>query len=102
MLLENINLQMEAECADLLDRKFVSLYGAQAGDLDKVDVTGTDTKIKVTIPQIKQPLLNEKSTLPLAESDNADNSGSDAILPKIRQVSQPQAESRVIPPITMN
>lgn len=102
MLLENINLQMEAECADLLDRKFVALYGAQAGDLDKVDVTGTDTKIKGTVPAQKQPLLNEKSTLPLSESVNADNSGSDAILPKIRQVSQPPAESRVIPPITMN
>lgn len=50
MLLENINLQMEAECADLLDRKCVSLYGAQGGDLDKVDVTGTDKTIKGTIP----------------------------------------------------
>lgn len=41
MLIENINMQMEAEISDLLDRKMMSLYGVQHEKLDKVDVTNT-------------------------------------------------------------
>lgn len=41
MLIENINMQMEAEISDLLDRKMMSLYGVQHDKLDKVDVTNT-------------------------------------------------------------
>lgn len=34
---ENINMQMEAEYADLLDRKLMALYGLQKGNPSKVD-----------------------------------------------------------------
>ncbi len=32
ILSENINMQMEAEYADLLDRKLMALYGLQKGN----------------------------------------------------------------------
>lgn len=41
MLIENINMQMESEVADLVDRKMIALYGAAHPKLDKIDVTGT-------------------------------------------------------------
>jgi hypothetical protein len=37
ILAENINMQMEAEYADLLDRKLMALYGLQKGNPNKVD-----------------------------------------------------------------
>ena len=39
MIAENINMQMEAEYADLMDRKMMSLYGAQPGKASKADFT---------------------------------------------------------------
>ena len=37
ILSENINMQMEAEYADLLDRKLMALYGLQKGKVSQVD-----------------------------------------------------------------
>jgi len=39
MIAENINMQMEAEYADLMDRKMMALYGAQPGKASKADFT---------------------------------------------------------------
>ena len=41
MLIENINMQMEAEIADLLDRRMMSLFGVNPTKVDKVDVQNT-------------------------------------------------------------
>ena len=41
MLIENINMQMEAEIADLLDRRMMSLFGVQHQKVDKIDVQNT-------------------------------------------------------------
>lgn len=44
MLIENINMQMEAEIADLTDRRQISLYGCipkPALNILKTDVTQT-------------------------------------------------------------
>lgn len=39
MLAENINMQMEAEYADLFDRKMMALYGAKPGKASRLDMT---------------------------------------------------------------
>lgn len=41
MLIENINMQMESEVCDLVDRKMIGLYGAAQSKLDKIEVTGS-------------------------------------------------------------
>jgi len=53
MLIENINMQMEAELADLLDRKLISLYGFnnQAADLTRADVIGASKDVKNERPR---------------------------------------------------
>ena len=38
MLIENINMQMEAEIADLLDRRMMSLFGVNQEKVNKLDV----------------------------------------------------------------
>jgi len=38
MLIENLNMQMEAEIADLLDRRMMSLFGVTQNKVDKTDV----------------------------------------------------------------
>jgi hypothetical protein len=38
MLIENINMQMEAEMADLIDRRMMSLFGVQPTKVDKIAV----------------------------------------------------------------
>lgn len=38
MLIENINMQMEGEIADLLDRRMMSLFGVSAKNPTKLDV----------------------------------------------------------------
>ena len=38
MLIENINMQMEAEIADLLDRRMMSLFGVNPEKVNKLDV----------------------------------------------------------------
>ena len=38
MLIENMNMQMEAEMADLIDRRAMSLFGIQHQTIDKLDV----------------------------------------------------------------
>jgi len=38
MLIENINMQMEAEMADLLDRRLMSLFGVAPTKVDKIAV----------------------------------------------------------------
>lgn len=39
MLAENINMQMEAEYADLFDRRMMALYGAKPGKASRIDMT---------------------------------------------------------------
>ena len=46
MLIENINMQMEAEIADLLDRRMMSLFGVNPTKVDKIDVQNTSKKLK--------------------------------------------------------
>ena len=46
MLIENINMQMEAEVADLLDRRMMSLFGVQHHKVDKIDVQNTTKKLQ--------------------------------------------------------
>ena len=46
MLIENINMQMEAEMADLLDRRMMSLFGVQHQKVDKIDVQNTTKKLQ--------------------------------------------------------
>ena len=41
---ENINMQMESDYSDLLDRKLISLYGMQDGNPTKMDSLGSETK----------------------------------------------------------
>ena len=38
MLIENVNMQMEGEIADLLDRNLMSLFGVATDKVDKIDV----------------------------------------------------------------
>jgi hypothetical protein len=38
MLAENINMQMEAEYADLFDRRMMALYGAKPGKASRIDM----------------------------------------------------------------
>ena len=38
MLIENINMQMESEIADLLDRRMMSLFGMSSKPATKLDV----------------------------------------------------------------
>ena len=46
ILTENVNMQMEAEFADLFDRKLMSLYGVDQQKPTKMDQAGTETKFK--------------------------------------------------------
>ena len=52
MLVECVNMQLEAELADLLDRKMTALYGVQSKNHKK---TNNDDKISK-----EKPLLREK------------------------------------------
>lgn len=47
MLIENINMQMEAEAADLLDRLNISLYGGYTygSKIEKLEVMKTSEKL---------------------------------------------------------
>ena len=47
MLIENINMQMEAEVADLLDRRMMSLFGMNTHkNPNKVDVQNTSKRLQ--------------------------------------------------------
>lgn len=46
MLIENINMQMESEIADLLDRRMMSLYGINEKKPDKLDAQNTSRKLQ--------------------------------------------------------
>ena len=47
MLIENINMQLEAEAADLIDRTNIALFGGyQTQKVDKIDVSNTSEKLK--------------------------------------------------------
>lgn len=43
MLIENTNMQIEAESADLLDRRLMALYGIRDGKPAKLDMFGPET-----------------------------------------------------------
>jgi len=42
-LAENINMQMEGENSDLLDRKLMALYGVSDGRTTKMDQAGNES-----------------------------------------------------------
>lgn len=46
MLIENINMQMESEIADLLDRRMMSLFGVNQQKVNKMDVQNTSRKLQ--------------------------------------------------------
>lgn len=46
MLIENINMQMEAEMADLLDRRMMSLFGVAPTKVDKLGVQNVSETLK--------------------------------------------------------
>ena len=45
MLIENINMQMESEMADLLDRRMMSLFGVNSKPVNKLDVQNTSNRL---------------------------------------------------------
>ena len=52
LLIENINMQMESENADLFDRKLMALYGAKPGKASLIDVkTKLDSKVRTKLPR---------------------------------------------------
>lgn len=46
MIIENINMQMESEMADLLDRRMMSLYGVESKPATKLNVQNTSKKLQ--------------------------------------------------------
>jgi len=46
MLIENINMQMESEIADLLDRRMMSLFGVSSKPANKMDVQNTSRRLQ--------------------------------------------------------
>ena len=46
MLIENLNMQMESEIADLLDRRMMSLFGVSAKAPNKLDVQNTSNRLQ--------------------------------------------------------
>ena len=44
LVIESLNMQMEAENADLLDRQLMSLYGMQKDNPTSMDMFGRDTQ----------------------------------------------------------
>ena len=46
MLIENVNMQMEAEIADLLDRRMMSLFGVNQKTVNKVEVQNTTRRLQ--------------------------------------------------------
>jgi hypothetical protein len=81
MLIENVNMQMEAEMADLLDRRMMSLFGVSPTKADKIAVQNTSTKLKTTLKhhtssRSPEPRFEEvEATLPSIEPKR--NSGAD-------------------------
>ncbi len=60
MLIENINMQMESEVCDLVDRKMIGLYGATQSKLDKIDVSGSSKLLqdsKNGIPDLRASII---------------------------------------------
>lgn len=45
MLIENLNMQMESEIADMLDRRMMSLFGVNSKPANKLDVQNTTNKL---------------------------------------------------------
>jgi hypothetical protein len=48
MMIENINMQMEAETADLLDRRMMQLYAVANKNMTKQDVHNASSNLKKT------------------------------------------------------
>ena len=46
MLIENLNMQMESEIADLLDRRMMSLFGINTTPTNKIDAQNTSNKLQ--------------------------------------------------------
>lgn len=43
MMIENVNMQMEAENADVYDRKLISLYGMKSSEPTRMDLIGNQS-----------------------------------------------------------
>ena len=62
MLAENINMQMEAEYADLFDRKLMSLYGVQPGQPHLADMTSKlNSKVRTKKFKVGKEFYEEDS-----------------------------------------
>ena len=46
MLIENINMQMECEMADMLDRRMMSLFGVNKNPVNKLEVQNTSRNLQ--------------------------------------------------------
>lgn len=79
MLIENINMQMEAEMADLIDRRAMSLFGVNHKHVDKMDFMQTSKKMKVA----KQGHLANKSPSPERANAEDDMERVDNLLGKV-------------------
>ena len=64
VLTENINMQMEAEWADLFDRRLMSLYGIDGKNPTKMDIHGTEARSK------HQSRLRKKGNSPTAANSS--------------------------------
>ena len=65
ILSENLNMQMEAEWADLFDRRLMSLYGIDDKKATKQDMHGTEARAKHKQDKTKKPTYQ---TVPLSPS----------------------------------
>ena len=54
VLTENVNMQMEAEWADLFDRRLMGLYGLDGRNPTKMDLHGTEALAKHSSRQPKK------------------------------------------------
>ena len=54
IITENLNMQLESEASDLLDRKLMSLYGLSDGKPSKMDLSGAYTKATTKFDKSKR------------------------------------------------
>ena len=69
MLIENLNMQMESEMADLLDRRMMSLFGVNAKNPNKLDVQNTSNKLQ----QAQHITTGGKRSMSVLHGDRAPN-----------------------------
>ncbi len=83
MLIENINMQLEAEAADLIDRTNIALFGGhQHQKVGKVDVLNTSEKLK-NFKTRAGSLFSPRVLQPSAGFDGEDTPRKSDTLPQI-------------------